>query len=141
MKTALTVLVFLCMITCAACLPAFSQTASMPGNQERDLCWADQQKFCAGLAPGPQMGECLDKNSERLSQECRDAHQQIKRRMAKGLMPGHPLAGCRQDIQKLCAGVDDGMGPVMECLIQNESRLSDNCRTKLRDIPPPPGHS
>lgn len=141
MKTALAVLAFLCMITCATCHPAFSQTAGVPGNQGHDMCGADQKKFCAGVAHGPKMGVCLDKNLERLSRECRSAHQQIKKNMAKGLMPGHPLSGCRQDIQKLCAGFDTDMGPVMECLLRNEARLSDNCRNKLSDILTPPGNT
>lgn len=125
-----------CLITGYSC-----DARAQMGGVQGDACSADQKKYCAGIERGPQMGECLDKNMARLSRECRAAHKQIKTNMAKGLMPGHPLSGCRQDIQNLCASVDTDMGPVMECLMRNESRLSDGCRTKLRDVPPPPGHS
>lgn len=141
MKSALTVVVFLCMITVATCDLSFAQAAGGPPHQKDDACRADQQKYCAGIPQGGQMGECLDANLKRLSQDCRAAHKNIKRNIAKGLMPGHPLSGCRQDIQKLCASVDNDMGPVMECLMRNEPSLSNNCRTKLREVPPPPGHT
>ena len=132
MKKTLFILAATCLIACYA-----SDTYAQIGKAQGDPCSGDQQKYCAGVEQGPQMGDCLDKNLSRLSKKCRAAHENITKNITRGLMPGHPLSGCREDIQKLCSNVDAGMGPIMECPMRYESLLSEGCKIRLRDIPPP----
>jgi len=38
---------------------------------------------------------------------------------------------CRDDVQKLCAGVDRGGGKIRECLSSNMDKLSDGCKAMV----------
>jgi hypothetical protein len=38
---------------------------------------------------------------------------------------------CRDDIQKLCAGVERGGGRVFDCLAGQKEKLSEECRTRV----------
>ena len=38
---------------------------------------------------------------------------------------------CRDDVQKLCAGVDRGGGKIRECLTSNMDKLSDACKANV----------
>ena len=38
---------------------------------------------------------------------------------------------CRDDIQKLCAGVERGGGKIRECLSSQIDKLSDSCRQRV----------
>ena len=39
------------------------------------------------------------------------------------------MAGCRRDIATFCAGIEAGGGRKVQCLVQNEARLSPDCAT------------
>jgi Cysteine rich repeat len=41
---------------------------------------------------------------------------------------------CRADIESLCAGVQMGEGRIAQCLVENQSELSDPCDRALTDI-------
>ena len=38
---------------------------------------------------------------------------------------------CREDVQKLCAGVERGGGKIRECLTSNMDKLSDGCKAMV----------
>jgi hypothetical protein len=40
----------------------------------------------------------------------------------------HNRGACREDVQKLCAGVEHGGGKIRECLAGQIDKLSDACR-------------
>jgi Cysteine rich repeat len=42
-----------------------------------------------------------------------------------------PRGACREDIQKLCAGIERGGGRIRECLAGQKDKLSDECRTQV----------
>jgi hypothetical protein len=42
---------------------------------------------------------------------------------------------CGADIQKLCAGVQQGGGRVLQCLREHQSDVSEGCQTAMKDIP------
>jgi hypothetical protein len=49
-------------------------------------------------------------------------------------------AACQTDVQKFCAGVEQGQGRVIKCLKKNAPSLSDSCKAqwaKTKPAPPP----
>jgi Cysteine rich repeat len=40
----------------------------------------------------------------------------------------HNRGACRDDVQKLCAGVEHGGGKIRDCLAGQIDKLSDSCR-------------
>jgi hypothetical protein len=38
---------------------------------------------------------------------------------------------CREDIQKLCSGVERGSGKIFDCLAGQKDKLSDGCRKRV----------
>ena len=40
----------------------------------------------------------------------------------------HNRGACRDDVQKLCAGVEHGGGHIRDCLAGQTDKLSDSCR-------------
>jgi hypothetical protein len=54
-------------------VPAFAQ-----GGKLKELCSADAQKFCPGLAPHKGLHKCLNEHVSELSAPCADALAQAK---------------------------------------------------------------
>ena len=42
---------------------------------------------------------------------------------------------CRDDIQKLCAGIERGGGRIRECLTGQMDKLSDTCKQRIESRP------
>ena len=42
-----------------------------------------------------------------------------------------PRGACREDIQKLCAGIERGSGRIQDCLAGQKDKLSDECRKRV----------
>ena len=49
---------------------------------------------------------------------------------AEQAQTGGPRTACKADVEKLCAGVQNGGGRIAGCLKQNEARLSPACRAR-----------
>ncbi|MBU2574053.1 MAG: cysteine rich repeat-containing protein [Elusimicrobia bacterium] len=109
-------------------------------------CKADINRFCNGIEPGPQQGQCLMKNEKMLGANCG--------KMLKSLPPpdqeggpggdssGNQEAGaalmkaCKDDISRFCKGIEPGPQQG-QCLMGNESKLSADCGKTLKSLPPP----
>lgn len=46
---------------------------------------------------------------------------------------GTLLHACADDLRTLCSGVTPGGGRIKQCMIETFDRLSDGCRTALKD--------
>jgi hypothetical protein len=42
-----------------------------------------------------------------------------------------PRGACREDVQKLCAGIERGGGHILDCLAGQKDKLSDECRKQV----------
>jgi hypothetical protein len=42
-----------------------------------------------------------------------------------------PRGACREDVQKLCAGIERGSGRILDCLAGQKDKLSDECRKQV----------
>jgi hypothetical protein len=46
--------------------------------------------------------------------------------------PGDRARGvCRDDVQKLCAGIERGGGRIRDCLASQKDKLSEDCRKRI----------
>jgi hypothetical protein len=68
-------------------VPAFAQ-----GGKLKQLCGADAEKFCPGLAPHKGLHKCLNEHAAQVSQPCADALAQAKHRHHDGPPPAPPPA-------------------------------------------------
>ncbi len=44
------------------------------------------------------------------------------------------VKACGADVKNLCSGIERGEGRIAQCLRQNEDRLSEGCKSKLREL-------
>jgi hypothetical protein len=110
---------------------AFAQQQLPAPNaaQMRQACASDAQTLCATAQPGPEQHRCMMANMGRLSEGCRSAIQ-AQRSAAMAMRQA-----CSGDIRQFCAGAQ---GPArMQCLRQNQDKLSHPCQSALSGGPAP----
>jgi hypothetical protein len=44
------------------------------------------------------------------------------------------MQACQADIQNYCAGVERGQGRLGKCLRENQDKLSEQCKTQLKNM-------
>jgi Cysteine rich repeat len=95
-------------------------------HQGHDVCKADVQKFCKDVQPGGgQVAKCLAQHDADLSAPCKEGIAKMRERMKV------VTAACQTDMQQLCKGVEPGGGRIAHCLKQNDSKLSQACRSAI----------
>lgn len=52
---------------------------------------------------------------------------------AQGAPAGKP-GPCKDDVEKLCAGVQPGEGKILSCLKEHESEVSPQCKTHVKQV-------
>jgi Golgi apparatus protein 1 len=96
-----------------------------------DPCVFDMQTFCGDVEPGAgRMLECLHKNDQHLSANCKEAMAGVKQKAAA--KRGNRINACQADIDKLCKDVPRGGGRLAECLRSHSSQLSAACKEALK---------
>lgn len=88
-------------------------------------CKADVEAFCAGLRPGGgRVLQCLEDHLLELSPPCRSETSgfvEARERYAA------VKQACRADAERLCQGVPQRAGPLLQCLQAHEPSLSSQC--------------
>jgi hypothetical protein len=90
-------------------------------------CRADVDRVCAKVKPGRgRVVACLLRQQDDLSSRCR-AHTD---RFQEGAEKINAVrAACKADVERVCVGVPNQAGPLVECLRANREGLSEECRT------------
>jgi hypothetical protein len=102
--------------------------ASAAFAQEANPCADDAAKFCGKVQQGGgRMFGCLKQNEDQLSPACKQHLVEVK----KALDAVHQA--CKEDITSFCGGGQKGDSGMLKCLKANRSRLSGDCKAKLRD--------
>jgi hypothetical protein len=101
--------------------------ASAEQHHGRDVCKADVEKFCKNVQPGEgKLGKCLTEHEANLSASCKERIAKTRERVKV------VTAACQSDMQQLCKGVEPGGGRIARCLKENDSKLSQGCRTAIQ---------
>ena len=117
----------------------FSSTAALAGpdgsGSGHGPCAADVQKFCANVQPGGgRILECLKSHEAELSPACKARGEQGKARRPERKEAREAVqAACKDDIAKLCSGVEQGGGKVMRCLHDNKDKVSATCKSTIAE--------
>lgn len=96
-------------------LPAIAQAQTPPA------CQADAQELCPGSGPAQ---ECLLDHQQDISDGCYTA---LKQRLDNQ----RGMAACKQDVGRLCQGVQPGGGRIVNCLLDHQKEVSDGCYDML----------
>jgi Cysteine rich repeat len=101
--------------------------ASAQQHQGHDVCKADVQKFCKDVQPGGgKVAKCLAQHDADLSAPCKEGIAKMRERVKV------VTAACQTDMQQLCKGVEPGGGRIAHCLKENDSKLSQGCRSAIQ---------
>jgi hypothetical protein len=98
-------------------------------------CGRDINKFCSKVhLGGGRVQQCLDKNQAKVSAQCKQVNVEVrallqKRARARAAIP----KVCDRDIRRLCSGVVQGDGHLLECFLKAERAVSGACRQAVID--------
>lgn len=98
-------------------------------------CGADIKQYCDGLGKNPQkIFMCLAAYEDQISENCRkgivNATKAIKLSAAA---LDYSIGACEADADKHCFEVQPGEGRLLRCIKANESEVSQQCLTALKD--------
>lgn len=99
-------------------------------------CEKELTGFCKDVTPGQgRLLACLYAHGDKLSGRCEyalyDAAVQLERAVAALTYAANE---CEDELDTVCAGVEAGEGKVVECLQANPDKVSDRCKTALKDV-------
>jgi hypothetical protein len=99
-----------------------------PTAAQDRACAADVKKFCQGVPAGQRQG-CLKEHVAELSEPCK-ARIQAAQQKVQDLREA-----CQGEVAQYCQGVAAG-GALAQCLQQNVSKVSPECKTALAQAKP-----
>lgn len=90
-------------------------------------CRRDVDRLCSEVKPGHgRIFACLLRQQDDLSSSCRAQTDRVETATEK---IDTVRAACRADVERLCAGVPQDAGPLVECLQANRASVSETCRS------------
>ena len=98
-------------------------------------CEKELAAYCQDVTPGEgRILACLYAHADKLSGQCEyalfDAAAQLERAVAA---LAYLVNECGDDLDKHCSGVPAGEGRLLDCLNQNEKKVSRRCKQALKD--------
>ena len=117
-----------------ACLKAHETDLSLPCKEKlaagdakmekiKQACQPDAEKFCKGIKPGDgRIAACLKSHESELAPAC----QKLIGRVGTAAREVHEA--CKNDVEKLCQGIQPGGGRILACLKSHEAELSGPCK-------------
>ena len=143
MKLRISVLVTLAAMTILVPVQASAETEAMARFMDRvdevvdDLaisCKIEDEKFCSTVTPGEgRLLMCALAHGDQLSDNCADAVFDAIVELG-GTINNLQLAveDCSADIKATCGSVEPGGGRVAQCLVDNQSRISEPCKEAVK---------
>ena len=98
-------------------------------------CDEDAKKHCDGLeANANQVFMCLLAYEDHLSEQCKQGILEVAMtmKMAEAAI-GYSIGACEADADKHCLAVQPGEGRIVSCIKANESKVSKECITALKE--------
>ena len=122
--------------------PAYAQTpimrdmmakADAAWNKIRNACSADVKSYCSSVTPGGgRLILCMLAHDDKISDKCANTLLDVADNIDLAFSNiGRAAEVCGEDIDKICADVEAGGGQIAQCLIDNQPKLSSNCRAEV----------
>ena len=103
-----------------------SLAAGASAEQNARPCADDAARLCQGMQPGDgHLAKCMKEHSGELSPACQERMAKIKEKAADF------RHACKDDMKKICAGIEPGDGRIMQCMKQHEDELSPACKEMM----------
>lgn len=107
-----------------------------PAQAVAGNCKVELDTYCKDVTPGGgRILACLYAYSDKLSDKCRDvvsdAAEQIK---IMGAAMSFVKSECGDDLDQFCRDVPAGEGRLMNCLDINDAKISQKCKSALKDV-------
>ena len=98
-------------------------------------CDADIKLHCDGLGKNAQkIFMCLAAYEDQLSPQCRQGISEATMAIKKGAAAlDYSIGACEADADKHCLAVQPGEGRLLRCIKANQSQVSQQCLTALKD--------
>ncbi len=101
-----------------------------------DGCKKELETYCKDVTPGEgRLLACLYAYGDKLSARCEfalyDAAAQLERAVAALTYTANE---CREDLKAYCSSVKPGEGRLINCLNNNEGKISARCKQALKDV-------
>ena len=99
-------------------------------------CITEITTYCKTVKPGEgRILACLFAHEDKLSGKCEYALYDAAARLERAVAALTYVAKeCEADIVANCSGVKAGEGRVMQCLDNNEAKVSKRCKAALKDV-------
>ena len=107
-----------------------------PVSTVTEGCKKEIDYYCRTVTPGEgRILACLYAHSEKLSNRCEyalyDAAAQLERAVAAMTYIANE---CDDDLEKFCYLVQPGEVRLLQCLEKNKKKVSDRCKSALKDV-------
>ena len=98
-------------------------------------CDEDAKKLCPGLEANSQKGfMCMMAYEDKLSDACKLGITEAAMAIKMGAAAiDYSVRACEADADKYCLDVQPGEGRLLNCIKANESKVSEQCITALKD--------
>lgn len=107
----------------------FAKGEGKGGRQRMAACRTDVATFCQNAEKGGGRMRCLKENQAKLSPECQAV---LTERVQAA---SNFRQACKADQAAHCAGVERGGGKLMQCLRENQAKLSPACGEAITAMP------
>jgi hypothetical protein len=98
-------------------------------------CDEDAKKYCEVLEANPnQVFRCLLAYEDHLSEQCKQGILEVAMTMnIAAAAIEYSVGACEADADKHCLDVEPGEGRIVSCIKANESKVSKECITALKE--------
>jgi len=133
MRNIVTIVVVFCVLAIfGGC--AIVQTKG-PVEIVEDGCKAELDTYCKNVTQGEgRVLACLYAYSDKLSSRCEyalyDAMSQLERALTALTFVANE---CRDDLKTYCADIQPGEGRLLQCLDNNDAKVSSRCKQAMKD--------
>lgn len=117
---------------------AFSLLAlAAPASAKTHPCRDDAERLCKNVEPGQgRVAKCLKEHESELSVACKERREGFREgrgaaRAARHAAQSKVHQACKDDLPRLCAGVEQGGGRLAQCLKAHQAEVSGPCKQAM----------
>jgi hypothetical protein len=99
-------------------------------------CQTEIATYCKDVKPGEgRILACLYAYQDKLSGKCEYALYDAAARLERAVAAlSYVAKECEADLEATCKGVQAGEGRLLQCLEDNENKISPRCKGALKDV-------